>query len=109
MSIDTKEFLARQRRRLAGGILGHVERAPWYGTLSAAQKGELRDKVLSAIGNYHDAVLDVLGALGATEGVTNEIALKMIQEIHEAVGQLRERELDSERTFAVHAGGRAVP
>lgn len=93
MSLDTKDFLTRQRKRATGSVLGHAERAEWYGKLTPREKADLRDKVLSAIGTYHDAVLDVINTLDGGGGVHNEKALELLAELHEAVVQRQERPL----------------
>ena len=83
--MDTQEFLTRQRKRATGAVLGHAEKAPWYTRLSPAEKAALREKVLSAIGTYHDSVLDVIKTLDGAGGVHNERALELLAELHEKV------------------------
>jgi hypothetical protein len=81
VAVDTRELLNRARKRAQGGILGYCERADWYSTLEADEREELRAKVLSCLGAYHDSVLDVMGALDGT-GPLNQRALELLGEIH---------------------------
>lgn len=90
MSLDPKEFVGKARKRSTGAILGFIERQSWYGGLTVNQKRELRDKVLSAEGAYHDVVLDVINTLDGGGGVHNGQAIELLQEIH---GLLQERPL----------------
>lgn len=83
MSVDTKDFLTKQRKRATGAVLGHAERAEWYARLTPREKADLREKVLSAIGTYHDAVLDVISTLDGNGGMHNERALELLAELHE--------------------------
>lgn len=87
--MDTQEFLTRVRRRSTGSVLGYMEKQPWYGALNAEQRRGLRDKVLSAEGAYHDAVLDVIKTLDGNGGVHNDKALELLAELHETLVQQR--------------------
>lgn len=74
-----------QRQRLVGNLMGFAERE-LYPDLTASQQRAFRDKVLQAVGQYHDTVLDLLKATvdDATAAV-NEHALRMIEDIHREV------------------------
>lgn len=94
--IDTREFLTKQRKRATGSVLGHAEHSQWYVRLSKEEKAEFREKVLSALGSYHDAVLDVISTLDGGGGIHNEAALGLLQQLHEAlVPPRRERPLQA--------------
>lgn len=92
MSVDTKQFLTRVRKRATAGVLGYAESQPWYRQLTTQQRIELRDKVLSANAAYHDAVLDVIATLDGAGGVHNERALELLEILHDVVVR-RERPL----------------
>ena len=94
MSVDTKEFLTKQRKRATGSVLGFIERAPWYERLTVADKAEVREKVLSAMGAYHDSVLDVISTLDGAGGIHNDRALELLQQLADhVVPPRRERPL----------------
>lgn len=84
--IDTKELLARVRKRANASLLNYVESQSWWARLTPAQKAELRERVFSSSAAYHDAVLDVVATLDGGGGVYNEHALELLQQIHLKVG-----------------------
>lgn len=83
MAIDTRELLDRQRKRLVGAVLGHCENARWWQQLSELERRQLRDKVLTAAGAYHDLMLDLVRS--TDDGAFNEHALQILDRIHAAV------------------------
>lgn len=93
MAVDTREFLTKQRKRATGAVLGYMERSGWYERLSSHEKADVRDKVLSAMGAYHDAVLDVISTLDGAGGVHNERALELLTELHDSLLVRQERPL----------------
>lgn len=82
--IDTKELLDRQRKRLLATVLGHCEQSAWWTKLTPLQQRQLREKVLTAVGAYHDLMLDLMRS--SDDGtVQNEIALELLDKIYRTV------------------------
>lgn len=82
--IDTKELLDRQRKRLLATVLGHCEQSTWWTKLTPLQQRQLREKVLTAVGAYHDLMLDLMRS--SDDGtVQNEIALELLDKIYRTV------------------------
>lgn len=77
-----RQLCIEQRRRLVGNLMDHAERH-LYPKLSPAEQRAYRDKVLQAVGSYHDVVLDMLKAAGPQPDVlVNEEALRLLRTIH---------------------------
>lgn len=57
-----RKFLGEQRRRFVGSLMQHIE-AEVYQYLPEDVRRALRDKVLTATGQYHDATLDICKSL----------------------------------------------
>jgi hypothetical protein len=70
-----------QRQRLVGNLMGFAERE-LYPDLTPTQQRAFRDKVLQAVGQYHDAVLDLLKASVEDGSAVNEHAIRLIEDIH---------------------------
>ena len=86
MSSDfVRNLLIEQRKRLIGSIMAHAEKNLWA-DLSPTQQRALREKVLSAVGAYHDTCLDILKASVNDGFVVNEEALQLLRDIHTKVG-----------------------
>lgn len=76
-----RNLAVEQRKRLVGTLMEYAERN-LYGHLNQAQQRAYREKVLQAVGAYHDMVLDVLKASVSDGSVTNQVALEMLAEIN---------------------------
>lgn len=76
-----RRLAVAQRKRLLASILGAVETAPWYGSLSPAQRTALRDKILGSVNAYHDFMLDVIH-VGEDDVTRNAHALELITAVH---------------------------
>ena len=87
-----RNFAIEQRKRLVGSIMTHAERS-LYPHLPPEVQREFRDKVMAAVGAYHDATLDMLKASISDGSVVNERALELLQEIHTGTQRLT-RDLD---------------
>lgn len=81
-----RQVALEQRRRLVASVMEHFEKTvlprvpgPERETLHRAT----RDKVMQAVGQYHDFVLDCLRASIASEVVVNEEAIALLQQIHQ--------------------------
>jgi hypothetical protein len=88
MADFVKDMAIRQRRRLVAAMMEHFERKI-YGQLPLDTRSEIsqefRAKVMAAVGQYHDVVLDLLG-VGVAEGtVFNQEAFELLQSIHAQV------------------------
>lgn len=79
-----RNLLIEQRKRVVSSVMTHLERNV-FPKLSEAEQRATRDKVLAAIGVYHDTCLDVLKASVNDGSVINEQALELISEIHRKV------------------------
>lgn len=79
--IDARRLLVERRKRLVGSIMQFAERELYPG-MSLKQQQQFRDKVMEAVGGYHDLMIDLVRSL-AGDGIVNEDALRLIQEIHD--------------------------
>lgn len=79
-----KNLAIEQRSRLIGSIMGYAERRV-YRHLPDDVKAEFREKVLQAVGQYHDFILDCLKASvnTGTESVVNEEAIRLLRDVHQ--------------------------
>jgi hypothetical protein len=71
-----RNLLIEQRKRLTGTLMKYLE-VNVYPTLSPKQRTELRDKVLAAIGAYHDTCLDILKASVDDGFEQNQLAMEV--------------------------------
>jgi hypothetical protein len=82
-----------QRNRLIAGLMGFFEQTvepqlPREKRQTARRA--YREKVMQCAGQYHDFVLDCLKASVADDGsVVNEEALRLLQQLHNDVRELR--------------------
>lgn len=67
-------LMAAQRKRAIGTLMGYIEREVYPG-LQAAQQRELRERVLAAIGAYHETTLDILKSAVDDGSEVNDQAL----------------------------------
>lgn len=85
MSEFVRNMAIEQRRRLVAGVMEHFEKkvAPAIplGVRNQVAK-DFREKVMSAVGQYHDVVLDMLKSSVVDGSVMNEEALGLIRDIH---------------------------
>lgn len=91
-----RRLAGEQRRRFIGSMLGAAESSPWWSRLSVPEQRAFRDKVLACAGVYHDFMLDVI-KVSKDDGVRNELAVELIQAVHDSQRRL-ERRLDSTNT-----------
>jgi hypothetical protein len=85
MSELARALLARQRKRLAAGVLGTAESAGWWEKLSGAERSAYRETVLRRIDAFYEFTLDLVSAGG--DSIRSDEALALLQDIH--AGQLR--------------------
>jgi hypothetical protein len=78
-----KNLAIEQRRRLVGSILEYAEQRV-YPHIPVAEQRAFRQKVLTAVGAYHDMTLDMLKASVSDGTVVNERALELLEQIHAA-------------------------
>lgn len=81
MSDQLRRLITESRKRAIAGILHHAEVSAWWERLSPREQRELREKVLTSFGVYHDLVLDVI-KVGQEDAVLNERTLRLIESIH---------------------------
>lgn len=74
-------LLSEQRKRLVGTLMQYLEENV-YPTLTETQRRELRAKVLSSVGQYHDAALDMLKVSVNDGSESNDEALRLLRLMH---------------------------
>lgn len=84
-----RQMAIEQRKRLVAMVMEHFEKRA-LPLIPVAQRQvartEFRDKLMDAVGRYHDYTLDALKAASATsDSVVNDLYLQQIAEIHRAV------------------------
>lgn len=89
-----RNVLNEQRRRLTGALMQYIE-ANVYQHLSPAERRELRNRVIAAVGQYHDTCLDMLKASISDGSVVNEDAVAIMARLDRNITSLR-RELTSD-------------
>lgn len=83
-----RNLLGERRKRAIATILGHCE-SKVYPHLSAHTQAELRAKVIAAISDYHDTVVDILKAATVEEQtVLNDEALRLIDRLNTGLAKL---------------------
>jgi hypothetical protein len=88
---DMMRRLATERRKRAvGAIMGHAEQSAWWPKLTAEEQRAFRDKVLGAINDYHDLMLDMIRITG-DDALINEKTLQVIQSVRESQQRLERR------------------
>lgn len=83
-----KNLLNEQRRRMVGSLMAYIEHNV-YPHLPAAERAELRTKVLSSVSAYHDVCLDMLKASVHDGTMLNDEALQLIHSMRADVRALR--------------------
>lgn len=74
-----RNVLNEQRRRLIGNLMQYLE-SHVYAHLDEHEQRELRKRVLTAVGAYHDVCLDMLKASIDDGSVVNEDALRLLSQ-----------------------------
>jgi len=82
-----RNVLNEQRRRLIGNLMQYLE-SHVYEHLSQADQRELRKRVLTAVGAYHDVCLDMLKASIDDGTVVNEEALRLMSRLSKQMDSL---------------------
>lgn len=86
-----RDFAGENRSRLVAALMGHFEREvlPYLPANERSQHiKEFRRRVQAAVGQYHDFVLDLIGALPEDQ-VFSEDAMAMLREVHAHVAEMR--------------------
>lgn len=85
-SVSVIGYLKTRRDRALGSILGYAERRV-YPKLTADERAEFRAKVIEALQNYHDAVLDLHKGDDGSE-LRNERILELLESVHGTLEKL---------------------
>lgn len=83
-----RNMLNEQRRRLIGNLMTYVE-SNVYRHLSPDEQRELRKRILTAVGAYHDVCIDMLKASIDDGTMVNEDALKLMARLSQQMENLR--------------------
>lgn len=86
-----KRLLIEQRKRLVASVLGSLETSSAWSRLPEPERRQLREKVLSSIGTYHDFCLDVV-KVGSEDSVRNDEALGLIQQVHASQARIERQQ-----------------
>lgn len=78
MALAARNFLKARRDRLLGTVLGYAEREVYH-RLSPDEQDAFRSLVLSAVDQYHDAVLDLFKS--DSGDMVNEEAIELLRRI----------------------------
>lgn len=82
-----RNVLNEQRRRLIGNLMQYIE-SNVYEHMPEHEQRELRKRVLTAVGAYHDVCLDLLKASIDDGSVVNEDALRLLARVSQQLSQL---------------------
>lgn len=89
MSNDfVKNLVVEQRKRLVGSLMDYIERNV-YQYLPPEERVALREKVLMAVGTYHDTILDIIKASVNDGSELNENALVMLRDLNRSIEMLK--------------------
>lgn len=91
-----RNMLNEQRRRLVGNLMTYIE-SNVYRHLSPEDQRELRKRVLTAVGAYHDVCVDMLKASIDDGSVINEDAVRLMAQLSRQMDALREEVTDGRR------------
>lgn len=83
-----RNVLNEQRRRLIGNLMQYLE-ANVYAHLNEYEQRELRKRVLTAVGAYHDVCLDMLKASINDGTMVNEDAQRLMATLSQQMDALR--------------------
>jgi hypothetical protein len=90
-----RELGGKARRRAVASIMGYSETV-FSELVEEADWQRYREKVLNALGVYHDTMTDIMLTLGEGPGIVNEHALEMLERIHGEQTRLRRAALDND-------------
>jgi len=90
-----RNMLNEQRRRLIGNVMTYIE-ANVYRHLNADEQRELRRRILTAVGAYHDVCIDMLKASIDDGSMVNEDALKLMSRLSQQMENLRTELVDAD-------------
>lgn len=79
-----KNLLTESRKRLVGSLMSYIEQNI-YPNLDKKQQEDLRSKVLTSVGAYHDACLDMIKASVNDGSITNEYLLNEIYDMFDEI------------------------
>ncbi len=82
-----KNLLTESRKRLVGSLMSYMEQNV-YPELDKKQQEELRNKVLTSVGAYHDACLDMIKASVNDGSMVNE---HFLDEIYDMFNELMDK------------------
>lgn len=85
-----RNMLIEQRKRLSASVLSYCEQHV-YKSLEPRQQRDLREKVLTAVGAYHDVCLDMLKATVNDGSIPNEDLIQAIADLHTDVRAINGR------------------
>lgn len=88
-----RNVLNEQRRRLIGNLMTYMERHV-YEHLTPDQQRELRSRVLTSVGAYHDVCLDMLKASIDDGTLVNEDAVRLMAQLSQQMDALRKELVD---------------
>lgn len=88
-----RNMAVEQRRRLVGAVMEHFEKKvapaiPMGVRNQVAQ--QFREKVMAAVGQYHDVVLDMLKSTINDGSIVNDEALALLRDVSTQLGALRD-------------------
>jgi hypothetical protein len=83
-----RNLLNEQRRRLVGNLMTYIE-SNVYRHLSEHEQRELRKRVLTAVGAYHDVCVDMLKASIDDGSIVNEDAVRLMARLSSQMEILR--------------------
>lgn len=86
-NVFLKNLLVESRKRVVGSLMSYMEQNV-YPSLGKTEQEELRQKVLNAVGAYHDTCLDMLKASVNDGSVSNQLLLDAIYDLHDEVKAL---------------------
>jgi hypothetical protein len=86
MADELRRLAIEARKRAVAGILQHVETKL---TLTTTERQDLRDKVMTSIGAYHDLVLDMIKVQDGPYAL-NEETLRVLQLVHASQQRLEQ-------------------
>lgn len=90
-----RNMLNEQRRRLIGNLMTYIE-GNVYRHLSPDEQRELRKRVLTAVGAYHDVCVDMLKASIDDGTVINEDAVRLMAQLSRQMDALRSELVDGQ-------------
>lgn len=77
-------LLAESRKRLVGSLMSYMEQNV-YPSLTEPDRKDLREKILTSVGAYHDNVRDMVKASVVDGSIGNELLLEAIHDLHRSL------------------------